>query len=159
MIASIDGYSIGKFIHVAAVIVVFGATYAYPFFFAVAEKAGLQHTIVAMRTTQIMEKYLITPGAVVVLLAGAYMLSQVDYYDFGTSWVIVGLIVWVIVVGMGHAFFTPKGKRAIELAERDLAAGGQPSSELETVVRQLATGGQIAGLLVLVATFFMVVKP
>jgi uncharacterized membrane protein len=158
MTATITAYGIGKFVHVAAVILAFGATYAYPFMFAVAEKAGLQYSLVAMRTSQAIEKYLITPGAVVVMLAGFYLVSKGNF-DLSTSWIDVGIVAWVILIGMSQGFFKPQGNTAVQLAERDLAAGGEPSPELLAVTKRLAVGGQVAGLLVLLALFFMVVKP
>jgi hypothetical protein len=45
------------------------------------------------------------------------------------------------------------------LAERDLAAGGELSDEYRRISAQMARVGQLAGLIVAVTIFFMVVKP
>jgi hypothetical protein len=58
-----------------------------------------------------------------------------------------------------HAFFLPQGRKAVDIAERDLAAGGELSAEYRTVSARIARVGQLAGLIVVVAIFFMVVKP
>lgn len=77
----------------------------------------------------------------------------------GESWVGVGIAAIVILLGMDHGFFRPKIAEAIELAERDLAGGGLLSDDYLALSKRIATGGKISGGLVLVTTFFMVVKP
>ena len=67
---------------------------------------------------------------------------------------------WLIVVlGVVHAYFGPRWRRGIELAERDLAGGGELSDEFKANSRQMAIAGMLISLLVLVTIFFMVVKP
>lgn len=158
MLASITAYGIGLFIHIAAVVLVFGPTFAYPFMFAVAGKSGLEASIAAMKTTDTIARFLIIPGQIVLLLAGVYLVNKADW-GWGTSWVDVGIVAIVVLMGMTHAFFMPTGRKAIAAAERDLAAGGTPSEELQALAQKLATGGQIAGIIVLVTVFFMAVKP
>ncbi len=45
------------------------------------------------------------------------------------------------------------------MAERDLAAGDTLSAEYEALSQKIATGGKIAGAIVAVTIFFMVVQP
>ncbi|MDX6638925.1 MAG: hypothetical protein QOJ01_2436 [Solirubrobacterales bacterium] len=158
MSATITAYGIGLFVHVVAVLVAFGATFAYPFIFAFAGQAGLRESITAMKTVAAIDRYLVTPGSIVILLAGLYLVHKGDW-GLGTSWVDVGIAAIVILQGMVHGFFRPKGRTALTLAERDLAAGGEPSAELNALTKQMAAMGQLASLIVLVTVFFMVVKP
>ena len=65
----------------------------------------------------------------------------------------------VVLLGMQHAFFRPQGRKAQELAERDLKNGDSFSAAFEEVTRRLSTAGPIAGLIVVVTIFFMTVKP
>jgi hypothetical protein len=60
---------------------------------------------------------------------------------------------------MVHAFFGPRVRKAIDLAERDVADGGELGPEYRKLAKQLALGGQIAGLITALTIFFMVVKP
>ena len=49
------------------------------------------------------------------------------------------------------------GRRGIELAERDLP--GELSDEFRANSKQIAIGGMLAGLIVLLTIYFMIVKP
>jgi len=158
VLANITAYNVGLFLHVAAVVVVFGATYAYPFMFAVAASGGLEATIAAAKTTEVIEKYMITPGSIFILLVGFYLVGKGDA-SFSDAYVGVGIAAIIVLQGMTHAFFKPRERRMRELAERDLAAGGPASAELDAVSASLAKGGQLAGFIILLTIFFMVVKP
>jgi hypothetical protein len=104
------------------------------------------------------DRFLVTPGMIVVLLGGIYLLSEGNI-SASESWVGVGFAAILILFGMAHAFFIPQARKALDLAERDLANGGQLSPEYEGVSKRIALGGKIASLIVLVTVFFMVVKP
>jgi uncharacterized membrane protein len=158
VLADISIYNVGLFLHIAAVVVVFGATYCYPFMFAVAAKSGLEATVSALRVTTVVERYLITPGSIFILLVGFYLVGKGDWSG-SDAFVVVGVVAIVALLGMSHAFFKPHTNKAIEYAERDLAAGGPPSAELQAEAALLQRGGQLAGLIVMVTIFFMVVKP
>jgi Na+/proline symporter len=93
-----------------------------------------------------------------ILAAGIYLLAKGDI-SASESWVTVGFIAIIVLFGMVHGFFGPRYRRGIELAERDLAASGELSPEYRKVSAQMARGGQVAGLIVAIAVFFMVVKP
>ncbi len=158
MLADISAYNVGLFLHIAAVVVVFGVTYCYPFMFAVAAKSGLESTASALRVTLVAERYVITPGSIFTLLIGFYLVGKGDWSG-SDAFVIVGVAAIVILQGMTHAVFKPHTTKALEYAERDLAAGGPPSQELLAEAALLQRAGQIAGLIVMVTIFFMVVKP
>jgi uncharacterized membrane protein len=105
-----------------------------------------------------IDRYLVMPGMVVLLIAGLYTLNEGDI-SLSESWVSVGLGALVLVGGMQGMFFSPKNREALDLAERDVKGGGALSEEYQGVIRQISTMGQLAGLIVIVAIFFMVVKP
>lgn len=158
MLATITGYAIVKFVHVLAVVVAFGPTFGYPIFAAVAQK-GSPHSVPAVLRGMILaDRFLATPGTIVLLVTGIYLLSEGDVPS-NEAWVTVGFVAIVALLAMGHVFFGPKVRRALELAERDLKDGEELSPEFEAVSRQFALGGQIATLIVVIAIFFMVVRP
>lgn len=157
MLATITGYSIGLFIHVLAVVVAFGPTFAYGIIFSLMP----QHPRSAPAFFDAIRKvdnYLVNPGTLIVLLAGIYLMAD-GHWDSGEVFIAVGFVAIVVLMGLQHAFFRPQGRKAQELAERDLKAGDTFSAEFEEVARRLGTVGPIAGLIVVVTIFFMVVKP
>jgi uncharacterized membrane protein len=158
MLATITGFSIGLFIHVLAVVLTFGPTFGYGIFIGVAQQSAPSSVPAVLRGIKQTDRFLVGPGLIVVLLAGIYMLSEADI-SASESWVTVGFVAIIVLFGMTHGFFRPNVEKALELSERDLAAGDTLSAEYEVVSQKLATGGKLAGLIVAVAIFFMVVQP
>ena len=158
MLATITGYSVGLFIHVLAVVLTFGPTFGYGFFIGTAEANAPRSVPTVLKGVQQVDRFLVRPGLIVILLAGVYLLADADI-DAGESWVSVGFLAILILFAMAHGFFRPNTQRALELAERDLGDGDALSDEYARVARKLETGGKVAGLVVAIAIFFMVVKP
>ena len=157
VLADITGYELGKFIHVLAVVVGLGATFAYAVFMAFADRFNPAASSTVLRASQISDRFLVTPALILILVTGIYMISDADIE--GESWVTVGFLAVFILLGLTHAFFGPRIRKAIDLVERDMAGGGEPSAEYQQLTKQIAIGGQIAGLIIAVTIFFMVVKP
>lgn len=158
MLATITGYGVGKFIHVVAVVVAIGATYAYAFFIAAAERLNPAALPTVLRGLRNCDRYLVGPGLIVILAGGIYLLIKNDI-SASETYVTVGFVAILALFGLTHGFFNPQTKRALELAERDLAAGDTLSDEYLAVSKRIARVGQLAGLIVVVTVFFMVVKP
>jgi uncharacterized membrane protein len=158
LVSTITAYGVGRFIHVLAVVLAFGPTFGYAFFMGFADSKAPVSVPAVLRAAQLSDRYLVTPAMIVVLAAGFYLLADGDI-SAGESWVTVGFVAIVILFGMVHGFFAPRYRKGIELAERDLGGGGDLSDEYRAVSRQIARGGQMAGLLIAVTIFFMVVKP
>ena len=160
-IADIQFYDVVLFVHVTAVVVAFGATFAYPFFQAVVERLSPRSVPAMWRAMHTTDRYLVIPGSLVVLAAGVYM--TIDRFDFGYLFITVGLAVIVVLIILGEVFFTRQEDRAIELAERDIAAAGDGevefSDEYWEVSKAYARVGMLAGLSIILVVFFMTVKP
>jgi uncharacterized membrane protein len=155
--ATITGYSVGLFIHLLAVVLAFGPTFGYGLLFSVLPKYPAA-TPALIEGIQRVDRYLVNPGSIVVLLAGIYLMSEGNW-DGGEAWIAVGFIAIFALIGLQHAFFRPQTAKAKQLAERDLKSGDTLSEEFAVVSRRLGTVGPIAGLIVVVTIFFMVAKP
>ncbi|HEU4707366.1 MAG TPA: DUF2269 family protein [Solirubrobacterales bacterium] len=156
-VADITGYSVGLFIHILAVVLAFGPTFAYGIIFSIMP----EHPRAAPALFDAIRKvdnYLVNPGTLVVLLAGIYLMAD-GHWDGSEAFIAVGFVAIVALMGLQHAFFRPQGLKAQELAERDLKAGDSFSAEFEEIARRLGTVGPVAGLIVVVTIFFMTVKP
>ena len=159
MIAAITFYSVVLFVHIAAVVIAFGVTFTYPLIVPLTRRTSpgsLAHLHALQRA---IGQRIISPLAIIVLLAGVYLALK-GPYDFGDWWVGLGLASIVVLIGMGHAFFSPREGRLAELAERDLAASadGEPAltPEYDAAAKQVAIGGALSSLLVLGTIFVMV---
>ena len=141
MLAEVTGYQIGQFIHVLAAVMAFGPTFGYAIFQGLAESRFPRAVPAVLRAMLISDRFLVTPAMIVVLLAGLYMVSE-GKISMGESWVSVGLTATVVLFAMVHGFFDPRARKGIELAERDLAAGGELSEEyMRAVSRPANIGG------------------
>ncbi len=160
-VAEIFFYDVVVFVHVSAVVVAFGATFAYPFFQAVIERSSPRSVPAMWRATHTASRYLVVPGSLVALAAGIYL--TVDRWDFGYLFITVGMSVIIVLILLGVVFFNRQEVRAIELSERDVAAAGDGEVELSPeyweLSKRVARVGTLAGVLILVAVFFMSVKP
>jgi hypothetical protein len=163
-LAEIRFYDVVVFIHVAAAVVAFGATFAYPFFQAVVERVSPRSVPAMFRAMSTTDRTLVIPGALVVLAAGLYLVITEDGgFDFGQLFVQVGMVIIIVLLILGLTFFRIHEHRALELAERNIAAAGQGevefSDEYWAVSRRMQQVGGLAGLMIVVAVFFMTVKP
>jgi uncharacterized membrane protein len=158
MAATITGFSIGLFVHVLAVVLAFGPTYGFAFFIGTAEEGDPRSVPTVLRGILKIDRFLVSPGLIVILLAGVYMLIDAEI-SASESWVSIGFVAIVVLFGMAHGFFRPNTKKALELAERDLGSGDTLSPEYQAISKKLETGGKIGGAIVAITIFFMVVQP
>ena len=154
-------YDVVLWIHVTAIVLAFGVTFAYPILFPYFRREHPQALPALHAAQDKIGKFLITPAATVALLAGAYLATDREYWD--EVWVSVPLLILIALLGLGGAFFAPQERRAAELAGRDVAAAGgaepQFSADYDAVAQRIARVGTLASFLVLVALFFMITKP
>jgi uncharacterized membrane protein len=162
IVAAIEFYDVVVFLHVMAVVVGLGPTFAYGFFQAFAERNYPRSIPNVMRTFRTVDRFMVIPGMLVILAAGLYLVLD-GPWDFEDTFVSVGLAVVLVLLVLQLAVFGSTERRLGELAERDIAASGSGDVELSdeywAASRRSAQVGSLAGVLVLVALFFMVVKP
>lgn len=159
MLATIvdPGYRIALFLHILAVVLAFGPTFGYAFFFSVAPQFP-RATPAIMAGIQKIDRYLVNPGMIVLLLAGIYLLSD-GHWEASEAFISIGFLAIIVLFGLSHAFFRPQTAKALELAERDLKGGDALSADYEAISKKLANGGKLAGLIVVVTIFFMAYRP
>ena len=153
------GYKITLFLHILAVVLAFGPTFAYAIFGAVAQQ-NPRATPAILNGIQACDRYLVTPGMVVALIAGIGLLAMSDgAWDTSDAFVGIGFLAIFVLFGLQHGFFRPQTQKAKEIAERDLKAGETLSPDFEAVTERISNVGKLAGLIVVVAIFFMTYKP
>jgi uncharacterized membrane protein len=159
----ISFYNVILFVHIAAAVIAFGGTFTYGLVQGfVMRPEQRRHVPFWHRVQHEIGNKLITPAAVVILLAGIY-LAAAGNFDFSTTFVKIGVVAIVVLLGAGHAFFSPTEVRAADAAERDIAAAGtgevEFGPEYQALAGRLQVVGIAANLLVLAAIFVMVIKP
>jgi hypothetical protein len=157
-----DFYTFVLFLHIASAVIAFGVTFAYPIIDIVIRRSDLRSLPVFHQIQGALATKLITPGAILVLLTGIYM--AVDRWDdFGGFWFSAAGVIVVVLLGLGHGFFRPTGRKMYAQATADLAAGaaerGTMSAEYEALAGRVRLVGMLSSLLVLTALLLMVWKP
>ncbi len=151
------GYKFALFLHILAVVLAFGPTFGYALFFSVTPQFP-RATPVILAGVQKTDRYLVNPGMIVLLLAGLYLLAD-GPWDASDAFISIGFLAIIVLFGLQHAFFQPQVRRAKELAERDLKSGDALGGEFMAVSQRISKVGTLAGLIVVVTTFFMAYKP
>jgi uncharacterized membrane protein len=157
MAIAVQFYDVVLSIHILAVVVAFGVVFAYPVIDAQIKRASPEQLPMLHRLHLVLAQRVVTPAMVVVLVAGIYLAADRDL--FSKVWVSVPLVILFVLFGLTGAILTPTDRRLAELAERDLKAGGGLSPEYDEQANRANLFGGIALLLVVVAIFFMTVKP
>jgi uncharacterized membrane protein len=159
MLTAVTFYDVVLFVHVFAVIVAFGPTFAYPVFLAVAERTDPRALPAVGRGIAAWDRIAMILLAV-ILLAGLYLVAD-GPWSFGDFYVSWGFLAVIVIGGLSGMYFTPKTRELIELAERDVGgpAGGELSAEFHELNRKVGQVGMFAGLLVLLTVYVMVAKP
>ena len=153
----IELYDLSVFVHVAAVVVGLGATFAEAIMFPVAMKAGKQHLPYVHRLQLAINQWMATPALALIIITGIYQTS--DRWEFGDFWISATFLIAIILGGLNGAYFIPSDRRLAPMVERDLADGGEPSEGYLAQAKRQGMFGALAGVLVLIAMFLMVTKP
>jgi len=151
MALAVQFYDVVLWVHILAFLIAFGPTYGYGMFMAAAGKAGPTAMIEAVKVMAKWDRIAITTGSVVLLVSGHYMASERwDFSDFFVNW---GNIVFLVILGMTHAYFVPREKRVIAALEQ----GNQ--EDAQALGQKIGMVGALMGVLVIVTVYVMTAKP
>jgi hypothetical protein len=146
-------------LHIAAIVIAFGITFAYPVMYAVGISAEPRSMPGVHRIQDSVGKFVITPFMALALLCGIYLASKLHSWgDFYVQW---GLAVIIVLGALGGAYFAPRERRLAELAARDVESAGAASAGVEfsadykALRKQVFTVNLVGNLLILLTIFFM----
>jgi uncharacterized membrane protein len=163
---AVTSYDFSVFLHVTAIVVGFGSTFAESITFPVAMMLDKRHLPYVHRLQRAINTWFATPAMIVILATGFYQVSDHDF-DLGDFWLSGTLTIVIVIGAILGAYFIPEDRRLQAMAERDIAASGGASGEGEIVLseeyqrrsRREGIVGAITGLLLVIAIYLMVTKP
>lgn len=163
---AVTSYDFSVFLHVTAVVVGFGATFAESITFRVAMMVDKRHLPYVHRLQRAINQWLASPALLVILATGFYQVSDHDW-DLGDFWLSSTLTIVIVLSAILGGYFIPEDRRLQAMAERDIAASGGASGAGEIVLseeyqrrsRNEGIVGAFTGLLLVAAIFLMVTKP
>jgi uncharacterized membrane protein len=163
-VTAITSYDFSVFIHVSAVMVGFGSTFALAVATPVALKLDPRHLPYVHQLSLVLNRRFASPALVIVLATGLYQASDDKYpWDLGQFWLSATFAILIALGAIMGAVFMPSAKRLKALSERDIAAAGDGpvtmSEEYDQRSRVEMIFGPITGLLLVAAVFLMTTKP
>jgi uncharacterized membrane protein len=163
---AVSSFDISLFLHLTAMMVGFGATFAEAIMFPVAMKAGVRHLPYVHRLQLAINMWLATPALVVVLATGIYQVTDQDAYGFDQFWISATLTIVIAIGALLGGYFIPADRKLGPMVEREIAAAGDRelsladlSAEYQRRGRMEGVVGTITGILLVVAVYLMVTKP
>src|SRR6185437_1204923 len=161
LVPAVTFYTFALAVHIAAIVIAFGVTFAYPVMYAVGLRSEPRSMPGLHRIQDTVGKFVISPFIGLALLAGIYLASKLHVWsDFYVQW---GLGSIIVLGGLGGAFFAPRERRMAELAGRDIAAADQASpgernivfgAEYKALRQQVLIVGLAANAVILLTIYF-----
>jgi uncharacterized membrane protein len=161
MSLAVTTYQLSVFVHVTAVVVGLGSTFAESILFPVAMAAGRRHLPFVHRLQLAINRWMATPALTIVLATGIYQVEDAGY-EWGDLWISGTLTIVLVLFGLIGAYFIPADRRLGPMVEAELTAGGDDvelSDEYMRAAKVEGAIGGLAGLLTVVAIYLMIIKP
>lgn len=148
------GYNLLLLLHLATVVVGFGAVSLNGVYNRKAMRAGSSSSAISTANFEVSALaeyaiYLVPVFGILVLLASG------KTYQFSDGWVSASFLLYLIGLGVHHAVVRP-GHRKLNAA---LASGRTDSPEVTGLNQRLAVGAAVLNLLLVVILVLMVWKP
>ena len=155
-----DSYKIQLFLHVAVVIVALGATFASPFLQGWGERHGVGATRMALEFGHYLEKVLVIPGAVLILLLGVGLIfdDATGYKDDFPMWLGIAIAWYLVAFFVAAVVQRSNVLKAIATLDGAADDGPFPAAYMTASKRVQITGGFLA-LSTIGIAFSMVWKP
>jgi Predicted integral membrane protein (DUF2269) len=147
-------------VHIIAVVVAFGVTFAYPIFALVGGRLDRRAMPWFHRMQATIGRRLTSPGLLLVLIAGVILAA--DEHQWKYFYVPWGIGVVIVLGALEGAVMVRGEEQLAEIAERDIAASGGRdvvwSEEYEALFKRLGGLGALMDFLVVITIFFMAVR-
>ena len=158
MLPAVELFEIVLALHILAVVIAFGASFAYPVLLGTVTKADTRALPALYRALHAISQRVIMPGLALVVICGIYLASHLHLWNtFFVQW---GLAVVIVIGAVEGAYLGPREKRLIEVADRDVAAAGDGpvtfGAEHDSLIRRIGGVGALMDLLVVITIYFMV---
>ena len=141
-----------KVVHILAAIVAVGSNVTYAYWL---RRAGMDRDrlIYTIEGIQRLDNRIANPAYILVLLTGLGMVFA-GAFSFTTGWIVAAIALYVALVIVGIAFFSPAIKRQLGEAQRDPTSSAYAAAAARSNLFGVATL-----VVVLVIVFLMVTKP
>ncbi len=159
---AITSYEFSLFLHITAVMVGFGATFAESVMFPVAMKLSPRNLPYVHRLQLTINQFFAVPALIVVIATGFYQVSEGNW-ELGDFWLSATFAIVLVIAALNFFYFIPSDRRLGPMVERELAEAGDGETTLSPEYQRGAMRqgivGSITGVLLILAVLLMVDKP
>jgi uncharacterized membrane protein len=160
---AITSYEFSLFLHITAVMVGFGATFAESVMFPVAMRLSPRHLPYVHRLQLVINQFFAVPALLIVIATGFYQVSEGNW-EFGDFWLSATFAIVIVIAILNLAYFIPQDRKLGPMITRELEAtppGGEfvPSQEYQRGAMREGIAGAATGVLLIIAVLLMVDKP
>jgi len=160
VIATFNLYTVSLFLHISAVVVGLGATFALSLAFPLALRMKDPRHLLFMHklNLEVITK-LASPALALILVTGIVQVIDADI-SFGEAWISTAFVLVLAIGALQGAYFTKTDRKLAAMVESEIAGGAtELSAEYQKEAQREGSMGVLMGLLVLAAVFVMVIKP
>lgn len=158
VLAVFNLYSVSLWLHISAAVVGLGATFALSVAFPLALRLDPRNLPFVHHLSRTINQRLASPALLVLIVTGIYQALDADSMD--EPWVGITFAIAIVLGGLQGSYFIPTDRKLAALAEKELAAGASTLSEdYQRQAQREGAIGVLAGVLVILAVFLMVIKP
>lgn len=161
LVAEVQFYDVIVWLHVSAVVVAFGPTFAFGMYMAFVGRNHPRSVPAVLGAQSLVMRTMTTAGILVVIGSGIYLV--VDRWEFSDFFIGWGIVAAIVLFALVYGAFLPNNRREAEAAERDIEAAGSGRVEFSpafwSVVRRDQALGPLAGLIVILTIYVMTTKP
>ena len=108
-----------------------------------------------------IEYALIVPGALIAIVFGSLLVTEMSFVEFSDAWVSASFLLWFVAMGLGTGVLGPHAKQMRAKADELIANGVAASAELQSEFAspKVKAIGAILTLTLIVFPYLMVAKP
>jgi hypothetical protein len=162
---AVTNYDFSVFLHVTAVVVGFGVTFAESVMFPVAMKMSARNLPYVHRLQLVLNQFFAIPAALIIAATGIYQVDK-GSWDYGDVWLSGTITILVVIFLVNIFFFIPTDRKLLPIIQKAIADAGDKELKLadlpdtyQRLGRAEGIVGSIMGILLIAAIFLMTTKP
>ena len=158
MLADFSLYNLSLWLHISSAVVGLGATFALSVAFPLALRLDVRYMPFIHHMSMEVTRKLASPALLLLIITGVYQGVDADYMS--KPWLGITFAIAIVLGGLQGAYFVPTDRKLAALAEKELADGATTlSDDYQRQAQREGMMGAIAGFLIILAVFLMVIKP
>jgi hypothetical protein len=150
-------FTVWLFLHITAAVIAFGPIFVFPIVALLVQRHP-QHLAFAMELDHFVGSRLVVPVALTMPISGLGLLISAQVDLLKTTYLLVAIGLYLIMIGLAVGFQYPGGRRLVQLTSGGVPASGPPAEAVHLMARARNVG-IVLTLLFLAIIFLMIVMP